>query len=44
LKHFGDINAILRATPEELESLPGISRSLAQAILNSLEVQKNFMG
>jgi len=34
LRYFGDINAILSARREELEALPGITRSLAEKIVN----------
>jgi excinuclease ABC subunit C len=44
LRHFGDINAILRARPEELEALPGITRSLAQEIVNFFGANEDFMG
>jgi len=37
LKHFGDVDKIRSATPEELTAVPGITQALAQSIKSHLE-------
>ena len=37
LTHFGDIDALSRAKPEELAAVPGISPALAREIVSFLE-------
>ena len=37
LKHFGSVARIAKAAPEELDALPGIDRSLAEAILRGTQ-------
>jgi excinuclease ABC subunit C len=36
LRHFGDIDSIRRAGPEELQKVPGITKKLAEEILHHL--------
>jgi len=37
LKHFGDLDKIRIATPDELTAVPGITDVLAQSIKSHLE-------
>jgi excinuclease UvrABC nuclease subunit len=37
LKHFGDVDKIRMATPDELTAVPGITDTLAQSIKSHLE-------
>jgi excinuclease ABC subunit C len=44
IRHFGNIDAMLRAEPEELSLVPGISTALAKNIRMKLDEEKKDMG
>jgi excinuclease ABC subunit C len=41
LKRFGSVYRLARATPEQVESVPGIDRTLAEAVLRAVAPREN---
>ena len=41
LKHFGSVEKIKSATPEELSKVPGMNRSAAEAVFARLNLSEN---